>query len=75
MWEVFAVHLREGWNRGSSRRSGGSDLLAREVDAELFVLFVRNLHVASSVASAVGKLCTSLAREVSHAYVHTDVPN
>ncbi|CAM9214789.1 unnamed protein product, partial [Hapterophycus canaliculatus] len=62
MWGVFAVHLREGWNRGG-RDAGRSELLAREVDAELFVLFVRNLHVTSSIASAVGRLCTGLAEE------------
>lgn len=44
-------------------------LLAREVEAELFVLFVRNLHVTSSVASVVGNLCTSLAGEVREALV------
>lgn len=69
MWEVFAVHLRQGWNRGSSTSSGG-ELLAREVDAELFVLFVRNLHITSSVASAMGKLCTSLAEEVGHLFAY-----
>lgn len=61
LWEVFAVQLREGWSRGGGR---GGELLAKEVDAELFVLFVRNLHVTSSVASGVGRLCTSLAEEV-----------
>lgn len=45
--------------------AGGDDLLAREVDGEVFVLFVRNLHVTSSVAQGVGKLCTSLAEEVN----------
>lgn len=64
MWGVFAVHLREGWNGGGGSDVGRSELLAREVDAELFVLFVRNLHVTSSVASPVGKLCTELAHEV-----------
>lgn len=78
MWEVFAVHLHEGWNRGRSSSSGsnsggGDELLAREVDAELFVLFVRNLHVTSSVASAVGKLCTSLAQEVCMYAPHKNV--
>ena len=42
--------------------------LAREIDAELFVLFVRNLHVTSSVASVVGELCENLAEEVHHLY-------
>ncbi|CAM9386727.1 unnamed protein product, partial [Scytosiphon promiscuus] len=62
MWDVFAAHLREGWNRGGTD-VGRGELLAREVDAEMFVLFVRNLHVTSSVASPVGKLCTDLAHE------------
>lgn len=44
-------------------------LLAREVEADLFVLFVRNLHVTSSVALVVGKLCTSLAKEVRNTLV------
>lgn len=75
MWSVFATRLREGWSsptdvddEGDRSGSGGGGveryLLAREVDAELFVLFLRNLHVTSSVASAVGRLCTSLAKEV-----------
>ncbi|CAB1100685.1 unnamed protein product [Ectocarpus sp. CCAP 1310/34] len=69
MWDVFAAHLREGWNQGAGCGGGGgggggrNDLLAREMDAELFVVFVRNLHVTSSVASAVGALCSSLAEE------------
>ncbi|CAM9371733.1 unnamed protein product, partial [Ectocarpus sp. 8 AP-2014] len=71
MWDVFAAHLREGWNQGAGDGGGGgggggggrNDLLAREMDAELFVVFVRNLHVTSSVASAVGALCSSLAEE------------
>ena len=61
MWDVFAVQLREGWSAGGG---SGGELLAKEVDAELFVLFVRNLHVTSSVASGVGRLCTALAEEV-----------
>lgn len=79
MWEVFAGHLRASWKSLSTTAAsapgdeaasgfaaegvGGGDL-ARELDAELFVLFLRNLHVTSSVASGVGKLCTKLAREV-----------
>ncbi|CAM9790800.1 unnamed protein product, partial [Ectocarpus sp. 4 AP-2014] len=67
MWGMFAAHLREGWNQSADGGGGGgggrNDLLAREMDAELFVLFVRNLHVTSSVASAVGALCVSLAEE------------
>ncbi|CAM9855257.1 unnamed protein product, partial [Ectocarpus sp. 6 AP-2014] len=67
MWDVFAAHLREGWNQGAGGGGGGgggrNDLLAREMDAELFVVFVRNLHVTSSVASAVGALCLRLAEE------------
>lgn len=63
MWEVFAVQLREGWGRGGG---SGGELLAKEVDAELFVLFVRNLHVTSSVASGVGRLCAGLAEEVRY---------
>lgn len=71
MWDVFAAHLRESWDRpaaaaatGSSDEGGGGGLLAMDVDAELFVLFLRNLHVTSSIASCVGKLCTGLAHEV-----------
>ena len=73
MWDVFAAHLRRSWNRpvaaaaaatGGSGEDGGGDLLAMDVDAELFVLFLRNLHVTSSIASCVGKLCTGLAQEV-----------
>ena len=98
MWNVFAVHLRESWNRpaaaaaaaatatatahaadtadidaamggrgngcGGGGGEGGGGLLAMDVDAELFVLFLRNLHVTSSVASCLGKLCTGLAQEV-----------
>lgn len=63
LWDVFAVQLRDGWSSGGG---SGGELLAREVDAELFVLLVRNLHVTSSVASGVGKLCTGLAEEVGH---------
>lgn len=40
-------------------------LLARELDGDLFVLFLRNLHVTSSVAAGVGVLCSRLAEEVS----------
>lgn len=47
--------------------TGGSRetrLLARELDGEIFVLFLRNLHVTSSVAGGVGELCSRLAEEV-----------
>ena len=52
--------------RGSGGGGGDGDaaLLAMDVDAELSVLFLRNLHVTSSIASCVGKLCTRLAEEV-----------
>lgn len=60
---MFAVQLREGWGRGGGT---GGELLSKEVDAELFALFVRNLHVTSSVASGVGRLCAGLAEEVGH---------
>lgn len=40
-------------------------LLAWELDGELFVLFLRNLHVTSSIAAGVGELCAMLAEEVS----------
>lgn len=63
-----------GGERGSAgERAGGGnsgiggngdELLAKEVDAELFVLFLRNLHITSSIASGVGGLCASLAEEV-----------
>lgn len=76
MWYVFASHLRKGWTRplptattiaDASAVVGGSkdELLARELDAELFVLFLRNLHVTSSIAAGLGELCSSLADEVS----------
>lgn len=71
MWCLFVDHLRGTWEfslEGGGSAVGGErywrHLLTREVGAELFVLFVRNLHVTSSVALVVGKLCTSLAKEV-----------
>lgn len=42
-------------------------MLARELDGDLFVLFLRNLHVTSSVAVGVGVLCSRLAEEVREA--------